>query len=85
MLGLQAVLAVQAVLCMLCSLARTGKTDLHLGVSRLEQCRKQHEVIILAPHHIPLLIVIKNSLQKSGVMQNQIAACATARMFCGTD
>ena len=62
-----AVLGVHAVLCMLCSLTRTSKTDLHLRVARLEQRGKQHQVIILAPHHIPLLIVIKNNLQQSNV------------------
>jgi hypothetical protein len=58
------------VLCMLCLLTRTGKPDLHLGVARLEQRRKQHEVIILAPNHVPLLVVIKHSLQQSDVMLN---------------
>ena len=57
-----------AVMCMLCSLTTTGKADLHLGVARLEKRRKQHEVIILTPHHVPLLIVIKNSLQQANIM-----------------
>ena len=35
---------------------------LHFGVARLEQRRQQHEVVVLAPHHITLLIVIKHRL-----------------------
>ena len=77
--------AVHAVLWMLCSLIMTGKTHLHLGVACLEQRRKQHEVIILAPNYFPLLIIIKNGLQKLHVMQKSLGTCPTACMFCGTE
>lgn len=35
---------------------------LHFGVSCFEQRRQQHEMIILTPHHIPLLVVVKHCL-----------------------